>query len=173
MRVRRRLAVSAVIALAVAIIGGGPLAHDPHVSRLVTRDKSRVSDSISGAALSPTNPVSSDGEVDGLTPVVPAASNGAGGGTQAVRRNQEAVIQAAPSHFEGPAPRSVAPPAAINETPVASQGTGGTWAVVIGVNDYPGTANDLYGMIRYLCSDDAGWVTGQTFAVDGGFTFRP
>jgi NAD(P)-dependent dehydrogenase (short-subunit alcohol dehydrogenase family) len=27
-------------------------------------------------------------------------------------------------------------------------------------------------MIRYLASDDAGWVTGQTFAVDGGFTFR-
>jgi NAD(P)-dependent dehydrogenase (short-subunit alcohol dehydrogenase family) len=37
----------------------------------------------------------------------------------------------------------------------------------------PGTAADLYGMMRYLCSDDAGWVTGQTFAVDGGFTFRP
>jgi 3-oxoacyl-[acyl-carrier protein] reductase len=36
-----------------------------------------------------------------------------------------------------------------------------------------GTAKDLYGMIRYLCSDDAAWVTGQTFAVDGGFTFRP
>jgi NAD(P)-dependent dehydrogenase (short-subunit alcohol dehydrogenase family) len=36
-----------------------------------------------------------------------------------------------------------------------------------------GTAQDLYGMIRYLCSDDAAWVTGQTFAVDGGITFRP
>jgi 3-oxoacyl-[acyl-carrier protein] reductase len=37
----------------------------------------------------------------------------------------------------------------------------------------PGTAADLFGMIRYLCSDDAGWVTGQTLAVDGGMTFRP
>jgi len=36
-----------------------------------------------------------------------------------------------------------------------------------------GTAADMYGMIRYLCSDDAAWVTGQTFAIDGGFTFRP
>lgn len=37
----------------------------------------------------------------------------------------------------------------------------------------PGTATDLFGMIRYLCSDDAGWVTGQIFAVDGGTMFRP
>lgn len=37
----------------------------------------------------------------------------------------------------------------------------------------PGTAADLFGMIRYLCSDDAAWVSGQTFAVDGGMTFRP
>jgi 3-oxoacyl-[acyl-carrier protein] reductase len=37
----------------------------------------------------------------------------------------------------------------------------------------PGTATDLFGMIRYLCSDDAGWVTGQILAVDGGMTFRP
>jgi NAD(P)-dependent dehydrogenase (short-subunit alcohol dehydrogenase family) len=37
----------------------------------------------------------------------------------------------------------------------------------------PGTAADLYGAIRFLCSDDAAWVTGQTVAVDGGFTFRP
>jgi NAD(P)-dependent dehydrogenase (short-subunit alcohol dehydrogenase family) len=36
-----------------------------------------------------------------------------------------------------------------------------------------GTATDLFGMIRYLCSDEAEWVTGQTFAVDGGITFRP
>lgn len=35
-----------------------------------------------------------------------------------------------------------------------------------------GTAKDLYGMIRYLCSDDAEWVTGQTIAVNGGFGSR-
>ncbi len=36
----------------------------------------------------------------------------------------------------------------------------------------PGTSADLYGMIRYLASDDAAWVTGQTFLVNGGFSTR-
>jgi NAD(P)-dependent dehydrogenase (short-subunit alcohol dehydrogenase family) len=35
-----------------------------------------------------------------------------------------------------------------------------------------GTADDLYGAIRYLASDDAEWVTGQTILVNGGFSSR-
>ena len=35
-----------------------------------------------------------------------------------------------------------------------------------------GTAADLWGMIRYLSSDDASWVTGQTLLVNGGFMTR-
>ena len=35
-----------------------------------------------------------------------------------------------------------------------------------------GTADDIFGMIRYLVGDDAGWVTGQTFLVNGGFNTR-
>lgn len=35
-----------------------------------------------------------------------------------------------------------------------------------------GTASDLYGMIRYLISRDADWVTGQTFLVNGGYNSR-
>jgi 3-oxoacyl-[acyl-carrier protein] reductase len=35
-----------------------------------------------------------------------------------------------------------------------------------------GTAADIFGMIRYLTGDDAGWVTGQTFLVNGGFNTR-
>ncbi|MFI5040383.1 MAG: SDR family NAD(P)-dependent oxidoreductase [Acidimicrobiales bacterium] len=31
-----------------------------------------------------------------------------------------------------------------------------------------GTSRDIYGAIRYLCSDDAGWVTGQTISPNGG-----
>jgi 3-oxoacyl-[acyl-carrier protein] reductase len=31
-----------------------------------------------------------------------------------------------------------------------------------------GTSRDLYAAIRYFCSDDSGWVTGQTLRVDGG-----
>jgi NAD(P)-dependent dehydrogenase (short-subunit alcohol dehydrogenase family) len=35
-----------------------------------------------------------------------------------------------------------------------------------------GRAEDMYGMIRYLSSDEAGWITGQTFLVNGGFSTR-
>jgi 3-oxoacyl-[acyl-carrier protein] reductase len=35
-----------------------------------------------------------------------------------------------------------------------------------------GTAADLYGMIRYLASEEAEWVTGQTIAVNGGYGSR-
>jgi NAD(P)-dependent dehydrogenase (short-subunit alcohol dehydrogenase family) len=35
-----------------------------------------------------------------------------------------------------------------------------------------GTADDLYGALRYLASDEAGWVTGQTLLVNGGFSAR-
>lgn len=35
-----------------------------------------------------------------------------------------------------------------------------------------GNGKDLYGMIRYLASTDADWVTGQTFMVNGGYNSR-
>jgi 3-oxoacyl-[acyl-carrier protein] reductase len=35
-----------------------------------------------------------------------------------------------------------------------------------------GSADDIYGMIRYLASDDARWVTGQTYLVNGGYNSR-
>jgi 3-oxoacyl-[acyl-carrier protein] reductase len=35
-----------------------------------------------------------------------------------------------------------------------------------------GTSDDLYGMIRYLVSEEAQWVTGQTILVNGGFSSR-
>ncbi|HEY6409688.1 MAG TPA: SDR family oxidoreductase [Ktedonobacteraceae bacterium] len=35
-----------------------------------------------------------------------------------------------------------------------------------------GTSRDMYGCIRYLCSDDASWVTGQTIYVNGGSMSR-
>jgi NAD(P)-dependent dehydrogenase (short-subunit alcohol dehydrogenase family) len=35
-----------------------------------------------------------------------------------------------------------------------------------------GTSQDLYGMIRYLASTEADWVTGQTFMVNGGYNSR-
>ena len=35
-----------------------------------------------------------------------------------------------------------------------------------------GTADDLFGMLRYLSGTGADWVTGQTFMVNGGFSSR-
>ncbi len=35
-----------------------------------------------------------------------------------------------------------------------------------------GTSQDLYGMIRYLATTEADWVTGQTFMVNGGYNSR-
>jgi NAD(P)-dependent dehydrogenase (short-subunit alcohol dehydrogenase family) len=35
-----------------------------------------------------------------------------------------------------------------------------------------GNADDVFGMIRYLASEDARWVTGQTFLVNGGYNSR-
>jgi hypothetical protein len=55
------------------------------------------------------------------------------------------AVAPAPAAFAGPAPVKVAPPARL-QTPaptVAKAVESGTWAVVIGVNDYPGDANDL------------------------------
>jgi NAD(P)-dependent dehydrogenase (short-subunit alcohol dehydrogenase family) len=35
-----------------------------------------------------------------------------------------------------------------------------------------GTPEDMAAMCAFLCSDEAGWITGQIFAVDGGQTRR-
>ncbi len=35
-----------------------------------------------------------------------------------------------------------------------------------------GTPEDMAGAVWFLCSDDAGWITGHTLVVDGGTTFR-
>jgi NAD(P)-dependent dehydrogenase (short-subunit alcohol dehydrogenase family) len=33
--------------------------------------------------------------------------------------------------------------------------------------------SDLVGMALFLCSDEASFITGQTYLVDGGFLPRP
>ncbi|HVT75699.1 MAG TPA: caspase family protein, partial [Acidimicrobiales bacterium] len=51
----------------------------------------------------------------------------------------------APQQFHGAAPAHVAPPSSLADSSVSAQSAreGGTWAVSIGINDYPGTENDL------------------------------
>ena len=35
-----------------------------------------------------------------------------------------------------------------------------------------GDADDIYGMVAFLASDEAAWITGQTHLVNGGFNAR-
>jgi 7-alpha-hydroxysteroid dehydrogenase len=35
-----------------------------------------------------------------------------------------------------------------------------------------GSPDDIAGAVYFLCTEDAGWITGQTIIVDGGTTFR-
>lgn len=35
-----------------------------------------------------------------------------------------------------------------------------------------GEPQDLSGIVRFLCTDEASWITGQTYIVDGGTTFK-
>jgi len=35
-----------------------------------------------------------------------------------------------------------------------------------------GSPNDIAGAVYFLCTEEAGWITGQTIIVDGGTTFR-
>jgi hypothetical protein len=55
------------------------------------------------------------------------------------------AIAPPPEVFTGAAPVAVAPPPRLQTAPAATAGAveAGTWAVVIGINDYPGTDHDL------------------------------
>lgn len=57
-------------------------------------------------------------------------------------RALERVIAPPPDRFDGPAAPATPPPARLFAPPTGT-GAGGTWAVMIGINDYPGTKSDL------------------------------
>ncbi|MDP9387623.1 MAG: caspase family protein [Actinomycetota bacterium] len=62
----------------------------------------------------------------------------------------DAVIAPPPAVFDAP-PAPPAPPPPALEAPVRASsagGSGGTWAVIIGVNDYPGSSSDLRSAIN-------------------------
>jgi hypothetical protein len=62
-------------------------------------------------------------------------------GTLAAPPPGDAAIAPAPASFSGAAPRSRPAPRALRTAP-ATPGPG-VWAVIVGVNDYPGTQHDL------------------------------
>jgi len=86
-----------------------------------------------GTAPSARNQVSShDGPSSGPPGTGPTGGSAAGAG--------ERLIGAAPDHFEGAPPPGVA---AGCETRPGPPPSGGTWAVIIGIDDYPGSDHDL------------------------------
>lgn len=60
-------------------------------------------------------------------------------------RPGDSVISPPPATFDAPAPAPLPPPPALRRDPQfsAAQASGGTWAVSIGINDYPGGGHDL------------------------------
>jgi hypothetical protein len=135
-RLRRRVLLALPIALAMALFGGAEIS-DP--SSFVLRTRGNVTlpkTSLSeDAAFGLTGPA--------LTDVLSSAVSASD--PPVVAPHVEAVIKTAPTAFAGAAPRYKAPPAALADAAYGSQGVrqSGTWAVVIGVNDYPGSENDL------------------------------
>jgi NAD(P)-dependent dehydrogenase (short-subunit alcohol dehydrogenase family) len=65
-------------------------------------------------------------------------------------------------------------PGTIDNEATRRQVDAAPFAALVARNAIPraGTADDLYGAIRYLASDEAAWVTGQTLLVNGGFSAR-
>ena len=111
MRVRRRLALSGVLALAIALIGGGPLAHDPRIRELVTGDKPRLGVDPVDARSMALAPIGS-----GRPPTAkPPRSRPSSRPRRRPRRTPRSGHQGCPSSdSRGRRPRRCAPPRAIS-----------------------------------------------------------
>ena len=129
---------SAVLAGVVALVGVGPVALETHRSV-----KAPQLDSLALPALARP-------ETQIVVPASPApADRDRRRASRPIRRHREAVISAAParsSRARRPRP-SRRPPRLTTSAPRAPRQSG-TWAVVVGVNDYPGNANDLHSAVN-------------------------
>jgi hypothetical protein len=133
-RLRRRVFVVVPLALVMGLFGGAPVRDLSSFTLRVRGENHLPRTALSqDLALAPIDPVAADG----LTTQVSVLN------TQTVP--VDSVIKTAPPRFTGSAPRRVSPPSSMGDSSVSSQGSrqGGTWAVAIGINDYPGTENDL------------------------------
>lgn len=126
---------SAVLAGVIALVGIGPVALDVRRGA-----KAPALDALSLPAIGRSAPPSS-------TAPQPADSGVSSPRVSPLRRN-ETAIKAAPARFEGPRPKAVPPPAALSRVGAQSVRQGGTWAVIIGVNDYPGSKDDLQSAVN-------------------------
>ncbi len=60
----------------------------------------------------------------------------------------ETVISPPPEKFDAPADATAAAPKGLYSHSAHSGGEGGTWAVMIGINNYPGTSHDLQAAVN-------------------------
>jgi hypothetical protein len=65
----------------------------------------------------------------------------------------ETAITPPPEEFDAPPPPPAEPPAALRAT--TSGSTGGVWAVLVGIDDYPGTHSDLRASVADVDEVDA------------------
>lgn len=76
-----------------------------------------------------------------ISPATPSYAVGAEPPSARPPVSMERVIASASERFDGPAAKGTPP--ALLFAPPTSRGAGGTWAVMIGIDDYPGTKSDL------------------------------
>jgi hypothetical protein len=68
---------------------------------------------------------------------------------------QDSVIAPPPETFDAPAPPPAPPPIALRSAGASAPKAGGVWAVIIGIDDYPGTRSDLRASVNDANDVDA------------------
>ena len=125
---RRGVALLAATTASVVLTGWPPGSPTIDGSREVGSGLSLESATFDSMATAPKLPPSGQAAI--TSPAAPPSAPAA-----------EAAIAPPPAAFSGPAARPAPPPAALRQASASK--AGGTWAVVIGINDYPGNGADL------------------------------
>ena len=89
----------------------------------------------------------------GHVPVGTAAATWSGAAGTAAAAGGDVAIAPPPATFDAPAATAAPPPPTLLSA--AGSETGGTWAVVIGIDDYPGRGSDLRQSVRDANDTDA------------------
>ena len=125
-RVGRRRTVLTFLA---ALVGATLAVNTPGARSTSPEVVQRVRLAAQAAEVPVPRPLSIEGTADAPPPAASAS---------------DVPIAPPPEQFSGPAPARVAPPAALKAAVAPARGLqSGTWAVVVGINDYPGAGADL------------------------------